>query len=109
MSCREVMRKVKALGAVWSLIVDGIQLNTSNYSDCGARHLHHGLGEFDGTQIVEVNQTSTLNKTQLTENPVHKMPFFSTPTHRGYLMYNGFTNEFDNDLNAAFGQFMTEG
>lgn len=91
--------------------VDGIQLNTSNYSDLLESDTYTlGWAEFDGTQIVQLNQTSTLTKTQLTENPVHKIAVFQHPGHTvGYLMYNGFTNEFDNDLNAAFGQFMTEG
>ncbi|MGB1246622.1 MAG: peptidase S41, partial [Flavobacteriaceae bacterium] len=89
--------------------VDGIQLNTSNYSDLLEPDTYTlGWAEFDGTQIVELNQTSTLTKTQLTENPVHKTAVFQHSGHTvGYLMYNGFTNEFDNDLNAAFGQFMT--
>lgn len=91
--------------------VDGVQLTASNYGDLLTPDSYTlGWATFDGTQITELNDTTTLTKTQLSENPVHKSAVFNENGHTvGYLMYNGFTNEYDNDLNAAFGQFAAQG
>ncbi len=91
--------------------VDGMQLTPSNYSDLLSPDTYTlGWATYDGTQITELNETTTLTKTQLSENPVHKTAVFSENGHTiAYLMYNGFTNEYDNDLNAAFGQFAAQG
>lgn len=91
--------------------VDGTQLSTSNYASLLAPDTYTlGWATFDGTQIAERPETATLTKTQLSENPVHKTAVFSENGHTiGYLMYNGFTDEFDNDLNATFASFAAQG
>ncbi len=46
----------------------------------------------------------------LVENPVFIVKSFDINGQKiGYLMYNGFTNEFDEDLNNAFGTFKADG
>jgi C-terminal processing protease CtpA/Prc len=46
----------------------------------------------------------------LVENPVFIVKSFDINGQKiGYLMYNGFTNEFDEVLNDAFGQLKTDG
>ncbi len=46
----------------------------------------------------------------LVENPVFLSKTFDIGGEKiGYLVYNGFTNEFDEDLNNAFGTFKAEG
>ena len=91
--------------------VDGTQLTDTNYNDLLSPDTYTlGWATFNGTDITPLSETTTLNKTQLAENPVHKTAVFSENGRTiGYLMYNGFTNEFDNDLNAAFGAFAAQG
>ena len=91
--------------------VDGTQLTATNYNDLLSPDTYTlGWANFDGAEIIELNQTNTLTKTQISENPVHKTAIFSENGRTiGYLMYNGFTNEYDNDLNAAFGSFAAQG
>ncbi len=51
-----------------------------------------------------------LTKTELTENPVHIAKTLDiNGTRIGYIMYNSFTGNFDNDLNDAFGQLKNDG
>ncbi len=91
--------------------VDGTQLTATNYNDLLSPDTYTlGWATYDGTEITPLSDTTTLTKTQLSENPVHRTVVFSENGHTiGYLMYNGFTNEYDNDLNAAFGNFAAQG
>ncbi|WP_350285479.1 S41 family peptidase [uncultured Croceitalea sp.] len=51
----------------------------------------------------------SLTKTELTENPVHIAKTLDVGgTKVGYVMYNSFTGDFDDELNAAFGQLKSE-
>lgn len=50
-----------------------------------------------------------LTKTELVENPIHIVKTIdNNGSAIGYLMYNGFTSDFDDELNAAFGQLRSE-
>jgi len=50
-----------------------------------------------------------LTKTELVENPVHIVKTIENNGNTiGYLMYNGFTSDFDDELNAAFSQLQSE-
>lgn len=64
---------------------------------------------FDGT-ITPNGQEVTLTKAEgFAENPVFITKSFDISGKKiGYLMYNGFTNEFDEDLNDAFGQLKAD-
>jgi len=88
--------------------IDGAQL-TSN-SDLGAIFAQDAftinLADYDpDTEIFTLNGTDiTLNQVELTINPVHTARTLSIEGEQiGYLHYTGFTNEFDDQLNNAFG------
>lgn len=49
-----------------------------------------------------------VTKTQLTENPILISKVIEG-TSIGYLMYNSFTSNFDDELNAAFGELKSQG
>ncbi len=50
-----------------------------------------------------------LTKTELTENPIHIVKTLDVGASKiGYVMYNSFTGDFDDELNAAFGQLQSE-
>ena len=51
----------------------------------------------------------TLTKSVYTENPVYSTKIINLEDDKvGYLMYNGFVNEFDTELNQAFGVFKAQ-
>lgn len=60
--------------------------------------------------LNSVRENITINKSQLTENPiqVEKVLTIGTKTI-GYLMYNSFISNFDVQLNEAFGRFQAAG
>ncbi len=64
----------------------------------------------DGVITPNGREVMLTKEEGLTENPVFIAETLDINNQKiGYLMYNGFTNEFDEDLNNAFGQFMADG
>jgi len=91
--------------------VNGTPLNDNNYlSLLNAENYTLNLADYDGGAITPNGQTVALTKTQLTENPVLVADVLEVGSHKvAYLAYNGFTANFDQQLNAAFGAFLSEG
>ncbi|GGF09659.1 S41 family peptidase [Flavobacterium limi] len=94
--------------------VNGIPLTESNYrslllnSDSDSYTLN--LAEYNGSAFVLNGKSVALTKTILEENPILINKIISSGSHKiGYLMYNGFYAEYDNELNQVFGKFKTEG
>tara|TARA_B100000795_G_scaffold104061_1_gene76762 strand:- start:34156 stop:35550 length:1395 start_codon:yes stop_codon:yes gene_type:complete len=102
--------KAIARGTIFNTI-DGQQINEDNYRSLLAPDSYSiGLATFDGTAITATQTTITLTKTQYSENPIHIARTFTIEGEKvGYLMYNGFTRDFDPELNTAFGDFKNEG
>ncbi len=91
--------------------VDNIQLTRENRSvllgqdnyTIGLADLNAGVATYNGTDI-------TLSKSSITENPVFITEVIDQGTQRvGYLMYNSFTANFDEELNNAFGDLQAQG
>ncbi len=61
-----------------------------------------------GDEVVPNDINIEVTKTQITENPILISKVIEG-TNIGYLMYNSFTSNFDNDLNAAFGELKSQG
>lgn len=91
--------------------VNGTPLNVSNYRELLAgQNYTLNLADYDGGNITPNTRSIALTKTTLAENPILISKILTQDTHKiGYLMYNGFYGEYDNNLNAAFGQFRAEG
>ena len=94
--------------------VDGQSLNLDNYRDLlFGENVNYTLNMADIADgvITPNGKTVSLTKEEgLTENPVFIAETLDVGGQKvGYLMYNGFTNEFDEDLNDAFGTFVAEG
>lgn len=95
--------------------VDGTPLNTSNFSSLLqnttytinlADYNDNGTPETNDDVITPNGQSITLSKSAITENPIFKTDIFEVAGENvGYLMYNGFTRDFDSQLNAVFGEF----
>ena len=91
--------------------VDGQQITLDNFNTLFAPDVYSiGLATFDGQTVTPTGNSAALTKTQYTENPVHiAQTLIVEGQPVGYLMYNGFTRDFDQQLNAAFGQFKVDG
>ena len=94
--------------------VNGTKLTRSNYrsllfnKDVDTYTLN--LSEYgNGYPFNSTGESVTLTKIEYTENPVFNYKTFEEDGHKiGYLMYNGFTPNFDDELNNAFLFFKNE-
>lgn len=93
-------------GMIFSTI-DGAQITNENFTLLRELNAYEiGLATFDGTNISPTGQTIALVKSEITENPIHIATTFTIESRKiGYLMYNGFTGDFDTQLNTTFGDF----
>lgn len=91
--------------------VNGTPLNVNNYRELLAgQNYTLNLADYDSGNITPNSRSVALTKTELAENPILINKVLTYDTHKiGYLMYNGFYGEYDNNLNAVFGQFRAEG
>jgi len=91
--------------------IDGIQITDQNFRELLAPDSYTiGLATFDGTNVTPIDQSVTLDKAQVTENPVlisTTLDVGGNPV--GYIMYNSFTGDFDAALNNAFGELAADG
>lgn len=91
--------------------VNGIDMNRDNYLNLLSQDTYTlGMVEFiDGT-LTPTGEQVTLTKTEYAENPVYKVSVHVQGAHKiGYLMYNGFYSNYNNQLNAAFGELAGQG
>lgn len=92
--------------------VNGTALTPSNFrsllfSNSNNYTIH--LADYNGGNPTTNSNTITLDKAPLTENPVHKTAIFTEGTKKiGYLMYNAFTVNFDDELNTEFANFKNQ-
>ncbi len=89
--------------------VNGQYLDINNYNDLlASESLSIEWAEWNGNQLTDTGIITTLNKEVIAENPIHLV---KTITHNGhktaYLMYNNFVGEYDEELNQAFGYFVS--
>lgn len=91
--------------------VNGTPLNVNNYRELlTGQNYTLNLADYDSGNITPNSRSVALTKTELAENPILINKVLTYDTHKiGYLMYNGFYGEYDNNLNTVFGQFRAEG
>ncbi len=78
-------------------------LNLATYND-------NGTTPTDDDSIDTTTETALLTKTSYTKNPVFKTEILTVENDKvGYLMYNGFTSNFNDQLNDAFATFQSNG
>ena len=91
--------------------IDGTALSVDNFRELLAPNTYTiGLANFEAGTLTPLEETFTLTKQEYTENPVHIVNTIELENNQkvGYLMYNAFNRNFDNDLNNAFAQFQAE-
>ena len=75
-------------------------INLASYDD-------NGTPSINDDSIIPSTESIALIKTSLSENPIFKTEIFQVNGQNvGYLMYNGFTPNYDALLNATFGNFI---
>src|SRR5690606_35739379 len=68
------------------------------------------IGYVEGGTLKLTDKTVTLKQDQYTANPVHLVKTIERNGRKiGYLMYNSFIDNFDDELNAAFAELKAEG
>ncbi len=87
--------------------IDGTQITVDNFRQLIAPDSYTiGLANLSGNTITPTGESIALNKVQYTENPVFMTKTIDVGGNPvGYLMYNAFTLDFDEQLNAAFAKF----
>lgn len=94
--------------------VDGQALDINNFRDLlfgdNATYILN-MADFVNGEVTPNNEEVSLTKEEgLAENPVFLDKIFEIDGQKiGYLVYNGFTNEYDEQLNEAFGRFKSGG
>lgn len=93
--------------------VNGTPLTITNYQSLlfGTNDNYTlNMADYNGTTFSSNGKTVQLTKTILSENPILIKNVITVGAKKiGYLMYNGFYADFDSQLNAAFGDFKTQG
>ena len=91
--------------------IDGQQLNLTNYKNLlGQEAYTMNFADMNGGNPVSNGISVDLIKATYTENPVYITKTFDINGVKiGYLMYNSFTSNFDQQLNSAFAQLKNEG
>ena len=91
--------------------VNGQKLTLNNIESLlSANSFTINVGYVQDGKIVLTDKTVTLEHSQYTENPVYIAKTLDVDGRKvGYLMYNSFIGDFDDELNAAFGEFKSQG
>lgn len=81
-------------------------LNQNSYTISLGSYNDNGTPETSDDSIVSDGLNITLNKLQFTENPIFIADILPVNGENvGYLMYNGFTRNSENELNTVFANF----
>ena len=92
--------------------VNGTTLTVENYRTLllSTDNYTLNLADYDGGTITPNGQSVALTKTNLAENPILLNTVITQGEKKvGYLMYNGFYGQYDNQLNTVFGNFKSQG
>ncbi|NNK88185.1 MAG: carboxyl-terminal protease [Flavobacteriaceae bacterium] len=84
-------------------------LGPDTYSIDLATYDNNGTAQTDDDSIIPGTESVSLTKSPYTENPIFHSDVLTVGAEKvGYLMYNGFTRDFDDQLNTVFAGFLAE-
>lgn len=91
--------------------IDGEQLTVNNYQTLLAKNTYTmSFVDYTNGSFVSNGKSAQLTKSEYHENPVYITKTFNISNKKiGYLMYNSFTSNYDQQMNAAFAQLKAEG
>ena len=85
-------------------------ISRENYTITLAELEVEGTGDTRMASTTPTGEQISLTKTEFTENPILVEKILEVNGKKvGYLMYNSFVADFDEELNAVFGRFKAEG
>lgn len=93
-------------------LVDDAAAHTNNWSQLlnGNTTITLNLADYDNGNITPNGRSVTLTKTNFSENPVLINTVINSGTHKiGYMVYNGFYPNYEQQLNNAFGDLKAQG
>jgi carboxyl-terminal processing protease len=95
------------------LSVNNEQLTINNYSDLLSSEVQSfsiQLAQISEQTIAPTGVSVDLVKAEMQENPIHIHKIIELNNAKiGYLMYNGFVADFDEELESTFAEFQTQG
>ncbi|HAX16086.1 MAG TPA: peptidase S41, partial [Leeuwenhoekiella sp.] len=94
------------------LTIDGTQMNLSNYQTLLAQDSYTlGLATIANNTVSATGTSVTLTKEEgFSENPILIAKTLDIDGQKiGYLMYNSYVGDYDDELNAAFADFKADG
>jgi C-terminal processing protease CtpA/Prc len=91
--------------------INGIQMTRSNVRTLLAQNAYAiGLADFNDGDPINNGISIDLSKAQLQEDPILLSTVINQGNDKvGYLLYNSFLRQFDNQLNAVFSDFKAQG
>ena len=95
------------------LSINNEQLTMDNYRDLLSSDVELfsiQLAQISGQTVTPTEISVDLVKAEIQENPIHIHKLIELNNAKiGYLMYNGFVADFDDQLENAFAEFQTQG
>ncbi|HEY9124090.1 MAG TPA: S41 family peptidase [Bacteroidales bacterium] len=92
--------------------IDDQQLTVSNYNTLLSNENSYkiGLAEVIDHKITNLSTSYNLTAEEVHENPIYLDTIYTIKDKKiGYLVYNGFMSNYDNQLNAVFAKFKQAG
>ncbi|MCM4156501.1 S41 family peptidase [Gramella sp. AN32] len=91
--------------------INGQDLTVQNYSDLlDSDNVTFTIATIEGNTITPTGNTISIDTQTLTENPILIQKVIEQDGQKiGYLLYNSFIADFDDELNAAFANFKSAG
>jgi carboxyl-terminal processing protease len=93
------------------LKVNGQDITEANYSQLLFENESYTLtyGVITSNGLATSTNTVSVTALEIQENPIYIDSVYTVGTHKiGYLMYNGFMSNYDNQLNAVFKNFKSQ-
>ena len=95
------------------LSVNNEQLTIDNYRDLLSSELESfsiQLAQISNQTVTPTGISVNLVKAEIQENPIHIHKIIELNSSKiGYLMYNGFVADFDEELESTYAEFQTQG
>lgn len=90
--------------------VNGTPLTVNNYQSLLSQTTYTlNLANYNNGTLTATGETVQLTKSEYAENPVYFTNTYTISGHTfGYLMYNGFYSNYNDQLNAAFSQLKSQ-
>lgn len=91
--------------------INGTLLSDQNYNQLlGQNSATFGMGYIQNGELFNSSEEYPLVKVEIQENPVYQSNTFTVNGHKiGYLVYNGFRANFNDELNTAIAQLKGQG